>query len=296
VFTNNVFKSNPEVYMAGFSAGGHRVNTVINNCLFANNGAGVFAGGFNVSQVLTKVTNCTFFKNGLQQPLGLRWHNAYDEPGSPYFNRMLFYNCIHWEPGAHLADNNNMSTLNSTGFFFDYCMISPSALNTTWGWHEIVGDSMIYDFYPAFKDTMALDFRLESCSPMVNRGYDAAVQEAGLASDLDGAPRIRFGRADIGAYESQDACIMMSDGETPALAQRAAIGLMPNLLSPGASFRLHYPEAKMPSWRWLIRDMTGRVLAAGQEQEVFTAPAETGCYVFEFFAPGTIRQLRLMVQ
>jgi hypothetical protein len=43
------------------------------------------------------VTNCTFYRNN-DRVFGKRWWPSFQEPGTPYFNNMYFYNCIIWEP------------------------------------------------------------------------------------------------------------------------------------------------------------------------------------------------------
>jgi hypothetical protein len=57
---------------------------------------------------------------------------------------------------------------------------------------------------PMFIDTAAGDYRLHPCSPAIDRGGNAAAQEAGVGTDVAGNARIQGGRVDIGAYESPD--------------------------------------------------------------------------------------------
>ena len=50
-------------------------------------------------------------------------------------------------------------------------------------------------------DAAGGDLHLQPASPVINLGDNAAVP-AGVATDLDGNPRILFGQVDMGAYEA----------------------------------------------------------------------------------------------
>ena len=52
---------------------------------------------------------------------------------------------------------------------------------------------------PRFVDTNAANYRLQANSPCVNTGTNADWMDT--AFDLDGKPRIRYGRVDMGCYE-----------------------------------------------------------------------------------------------
>jgi len=59
--------------------------------------------------------------------------------------------------------------------------------------------TVIFNGNPFFADPLDGDFHLNPCSQAINAGDNALA--AGIAVDLDGLPRIRAGRVDLGPYE-----------------------------------------------------------------------------------------------
>lgn len=157
--------------------------------------------------MITEITNCTFFRNG-KQPFGKRWYPSFQDPGTPYHNIMNFNNCIIWEPGNafDLFYNNYPDTHNNHWFHMDYCSLHPLAPGQVPDYPEIFIDSIYLGGYPAFRDTLALDFRLDKCSFAIDKGHNKYVLNAGLLTDFDGQMRIRFDNVDLGAFEQQDSC------------------------------------------------------------------------------------------
>lgn len=285
-FIGNMDSNNPNTYFAAYNAGGYKVHSRLNNCLFAHNSGGaIFAGGDEQTQVLTEVTNCTFFRNG-ENPFGKRWYPAFNQPGVQYFNKMNFYNCAIWEPQSNhrLIYNNYQSSINGFWFFFDHCSLSPlvPAPAVIPNNNLVFGDSIYYSTYPAFVDTLGGDFRLSHCSPMMGRGDNEKVFEAGLLEDYDGLPRIRFGRVDLGAYENQDSCFSLSVVEEAL--QRQSLLLWPNPAMSGAPFNLSLPAHVDGEVRWQIWDNSGRLVSsgmcqsAGLESVVLSSPEQPGVY------------------
>jgi hypothetical protein len=87
--------------------------------------------------------------------------------------------------------NGAGSTNNDDDFYFSsYCCTAPMPLN---------GFGCITNV-PLFVDPANGNFRLQPNSPCINAGDNASV---GTSMDLDGNPRIRGGRVDMGAYEFQ---------------------------------------------------------------------------------------------
>jgi len=264
-FVGNVQRDNPDIYFVAFSAGGNKIHSRLNNCLFAHNSGGaIFAGGDEQTQVLTEVTNCTFFHNGAN-PFGKRWYLSFNQPGAQYFNKMHFYNCAIWEPQSNhrLIYNNNQNSINGFWFFFDFCSLSPLVPGPAIipNNNLVFGDSIYYSTYPAFLDTLGGDFRLSHCSPVMGRGDNEKVFEAGLSVDYDGHPRIRFGRVDLGAYEQQDSCFSLSVVEEAL--QRQPLFLWPNPAMGGVPVNLSLPARVVGVIRWQIWDNSGRLVSSG---------------------------------
>lgn len=65
--------------------------------------------------------------------------------------------------------------------------------------HNLAGDTD-----PLFTDIAAGDYRLQACSPAINRGDNALLPE-GLTQDADGNPRTIHTAVDLGAFEYQGA-------------------------------------------------------------------------------------------
>jgi PKD repeat protein len=114
----------------------------------------------------------------------------YDFEGLPYVtNSILYYNT------ATVGDNYYIS--GATGAFAHSCT-TPAPDDS---------DTITND--PAFVNTAGGDFRLAAASPCINAGINCPAA-TGL-TDCDGAPRIRFGIVDIGAFENQTAIPLWCD-------------------------------------------------------------------------------------
>ena len=300
VFVGNIDIDDPTFYCAAFDAGGNKVNTRINNCLFAHNGSAIFAGGGEQDQVLTQVTNCTFYKNG-EHPIGKRWYPSFNQPGAAYFNIMNISNCVIWEPQAstHLFDNNN-PILSGFWFFLDYCILHPLGEAELFNYIQALGDSTFIGEYPDFVDTSAGDFRLKACSPAMDRGDNQATINAGLLTDLDGYTRIRFGQVDIGAYETQDSCFTISSMEPPKTSFAAV--LSPNPVSSGSLLDVQAFGFENAKIEWIVRDAYGRSVSNGNallfEKQHFslTSSEAPGIYFLELRSGQQSVWLKFVVQ
>lgn len=300
-FLGNVNRNNPNFYCAAFDAGGYKVNTRINNCVFAHNGSAIFAGGDEQTQVLTQITNCTFFRNG-ERPYGKRWYTSFNQPGAVYYNKMNFYNCVIWEPGvdSYLFDNNTPILVGAAWFFLDYCTMHQFVPATIGNPNQALGDSIFIGVYPDFVDTTAGDFRLKSCSPAENRGSNLASIDAGLVTDLDGLPRIRFGTVDIGAYETQDSCIII--GSTEPHEASIVATLSPNPVSLGGTLAVQTIGLENSEVNWRLHDAQGRAVTSGTtllfEGSTLTleAPKTPGIFLLELRVGAKSVWLKLVVQ
>ena len=80
--------------------------------------------------------------------------------------------------------------------------------------------------------TPGADFRLQPCSPAINAGNDAVLDSLGLDFDLDGNPRIRHGRSDIGLYEANLLSITNVAPPSCSGADDGSITFSPHLCPP----------------------------------------------------------------
>jgi hypothetical protein len=183
-------------------------NINIKNSLFANNAGGMYIGvairGFGE----TYIENCTFFDHN-----GYVFNKSFFEEWlSPsnvkkMGNWMYLNNCVIWEPDTDFRDlfyNNDPDT--QTGYMFS--LKNSMATISTVGIQLLDGievdSSVIYNVYPEFMDTLSYDFRLQPCSPLINKGSNALTT---TTTDIAGNPRIQRGIVDIGAYEAPPATL-----------------------------------------------------------------------------------------
>ncbi len=198
--------------------GGGRYNTItteVTNCLFQGNGGGIASLSQAMNYTTLKIANCTFFDNN-KYIFTKTWDTLFNQPNG-YYNEVFIDNCIIWEPGTDLRKmfyNNEPQTSNMYGFHINHTLLNLSDSTSVPGSVKAFGEGLIWGQFPGFQDSLAGDFRLLPCSPAVNRGNNQIVLENGLLTDIDGQPRIRYGRVDLGAYEQQDSCIAINTSES----------------------------------------------------------------------------------
>jgi hypothetical protein len=147
--------------------GGGAYWATLNNCFFAYNSASYGGGAYSCW-----LNNCSLNKN-----------SAGSGGGSYYGilkNSIIYYNTSSGNPGSP----------NYTSAIMNYCCTAP--LPST-GVGNISSE-------PLFVSQSGNDLHLTSGSPCINAGFNPY---AAYPIDLDGAPRIRGGTVDIGAYEFQ---------------------------------------------------------------------------------------------
>ncbi len=147
------------------SYGGGMALSSLNNCLLVGNSAPTGGGAYYGS-----LSNCTLYAN-----------TASTSGGGASISSLA--NCI-------VISNTAPSGANYSGGSFAWCCTTPLPAG---GQGNIAAD-------PRFVDASAGNLRLQSNSPCINAGINAAL---GGTNDLDGNPRISSGIADIGAYEYQ---------------------------------------------------------------------------------------------
>ncbi len=167
---NSLISSN---HATTYGGGGYS-NTLV-NCVLNNNLTGSVGGGAFDCTLL----NCTVVSNLSPKLSGGIFGGA-------------LTNCILYHNNAiQYPDYPN----DLPGTTLSYCDVTPLATN---GIGNITND-------PAFVNLANSDFHLQSNSPCINTGNNAA---ASGATDLDGNPRIIGGTVDIGAYENQSPSLL----------------------------------------------------------------------------------------
>ncbi|MEL7001364.1 MAG: choice-of-anchor Q domain-containing protein [Bacteroidota bacterium] len=169
------------------------------NCLFARNkGAYSQGNATNETSIVGIFSNCTFYKNGLL-PLTKNYSANFND--STWTNRLDIRNSILWEEGIPVEQilyNGNPSDWNINNYNLDHCLISVDHCDVPGGENACEINTNYFNIDPLFRDTMTNDFRLHSCSPLINAGvfYDAPFE------DIAGNDRIQEGQIDLGAYET----------------------------------------------------------------------------------------------
>ncbi|MBP6826223.1 MAG: hypothetical protein KA165_06680, partial [Saprospiraceae bacterium] len=197
----------------------------IRNCTFSNNNALYGGGGIAAFESSATISACVFNGN----------YSAQDGGGlGLYGNTISVNNCVFTGNSAAsfgaaiYSGTSNNATLTNCSFSgnsgYSIILNSESTFNLKNGiiW-ENSGD-VIYNFNgtmnvsnsivqggyagngnlnvdPLFVDQANGDLRLQTCSPAINKGDNAAVP-VGVTTDLDGNNRF-FGTVDMGAYEYQ---------------------------------------------------------------------------------------------
>jgi predicted outer membrane repeat protein len=144
----------------------------IRNCLLAGNTAGTSGGGVRALGSSDRLSACTIIDN--QAPVG---GGLYSTGGGGSLN-----GCILWG--------------NAVG------QIAGSLPWTTWC--DVQGGASgpgNFDIDPFFANPEAGDYHLSPTSACVDAG-DPIYNSGGLETDLDGDPRVLFGRIDVGADEA----------------------------------------------------------------------------------------------
>ena len=283
-FQNN--RSNPgddsSCFCIHTSCGGGQnpasVETDIQNCLFVNNGSGVISLSSLDTRAKTNITNCTFYRNGNPLFAKTDWIPSSGE----YYNYFRVENCILWEPDAnpiYMFYNNDAQNLTMYGYEVNNSLISLDTPNPLPGATGVFGANVLFGVPPMFVDTSAGDFRLQPCSPAVNAGDNDKTEDAGILFDLDSLPRIRFGRVDLGAYESQDSC--MDVGSIDPTYK--VVGKLEFLNNPSRDgiLNMRLPDDLGREAEISVYDMSGRLQAG-----FYPASSETTTFDLSRLSPG----------
>ncbi|MEI6412196.1 MAG: T9SS type A sorting domain-containing protein [Bacteroidota bacterium] len=239
--------------------------TRIENCLFANNDGVISVYFREQAYITTEFINCTFFNNDFYI-LNKTWYDSYAAPNSPYYNNMKLRNCIFWEPGAETITllHNVASSIHYKKFDIDYTLFNFSLSQFELPAPELAPANIKFNIAPMFEDSLAGDFRLRPCSPLVNAGDNASVDIMG--SDLNGAPRLLNARVDFGAYETADTCAIVASAIS---VQRNTLQIAPNPSNGLLNIMLPSPGP----WLLTVADWSGKVLFT--QHAVFSESTES---------------------
>lgn len=177
------------------------LNANFENSLFYKNTGAISILSNNESQCQTNFRNCTFFRNN-RFPIA---KNNVSGNNNEY-NNISLTNCILWEeetyhPGiGGILYNGDPDDINISDYQLDHSIISADHCFAPGYLEGVCTDSVWFQLYPQFLDTLNNDFRFSACSPAINRGRNDVLDTlAGL--DLAGQSRVQNGIVDLGAYE-----------------------------------------------------------------------------------------------
>ncbi len=188
IFRNVVFRENSGLFGGGIRTGGPCEFT---NVVFVDNAAEGGGGMMNFGDAV--LTNTTFFRNSAGGYGGGAMANG--DVSTP-----TIINSIFWANTATSGSPSIGNTVNAIPGI-SYSLVQGSGGSGVWSDPNIgtdLGNNI--DLAPLFVDEPTGDVHLQVTSPGVNAGSNAAPNL--LATDLDGAQRIRGGTVDMGAYES----------------------------------------------------------------------------------------------
>ena len=196
---------------------------------FINNLFSIFEWGLPSPNETTNFYNCTFYDDskGAKNLFPLIGQNV-------YFNNCSF----------DVLDSNLVlfKTVVDT-LVFNNCSFNRESQLKKFTANKVSDELLkqnntLWNVSPAFRDTMNNDFRLTSCSPLVNQGSNAYLGFID-SFDLAGAKRLQDGQVDIGAYETPK--INYQFNSTPNLCATDSSGTFSIDVSGGiAPYQLHY--------------------------------------------------------
>ena len=208
---DNIAKNGGGIYCSSSHNPSHFVNCIFSNnfaddhgggincfgegrtfwsCLISNNtadmGGGCYLGANN------QLYNCTIVKN-----------EALEDYGGVYHSNGDIRNCIIW---GNISSGENTQIGSSKTY--SYCAVEGNASDGNHNFEvDVDNDGSLPKFYVRFKNADVAagssghggDWRLQSDSPCIDRVNEISGQPN---TDLEGNPRLRHRKVDLGAYES----------------------------------------------------------------------------------------------
>jgi predicted outer membrane repeat protein len=185
VFINCVVSGNTAAYGGGVALKASAAS--FTNCVISNNTAtgqqtsgGIDIGGNTPGPILT---NCTLYGNTA---------NGSGSGGAiaSYYSVSIVHNCIFWGNTGTIGANG-INDIGGGSVVTHSLIQQPSGVFLGAG--NINAD-------PLFIDTTARNYRLQACSPAINKGENGSIP-TGIATDLAAETRIKASAVDMGAYE-----------------------------------------------------------------------------------------------
>ncbi len=205
----------------------------VTNCIFSGNSATFGGGMYNESASAPTVTNCIFSGNSALYGGGM-FNNASSSP--EVTNCRISGKSAEYGGGGMFNEGSSPTVTNSI-LWGNSSGIEGSSPTVTYsivqGGYAGTGN---LDMDPLFVG--AGDLRLQTCSPAINTGSNAAVP-SGVTTDLDGNPRVfNSGVVDMGAYEFQSnptPVVAACQGQTVTLNGTGAATLAASALDNGST-------------------------------------------------------------
>jgi hypothetical protein len=251
----NCIITNNEVSLHGAGMYNASASPILINCIFKDNRAGSLGGGVYHTATDTRFTNCSFSNNTAVNGAGIF------STGS---SNIMVTNCT---IAGNIASNgtggilNNSSTLvvrnsivygNSSGINVGDIQYSLVQGMTGTDNHNLSGDTD-----PLFVNPASGDYRLQLCSPVINKGSNSFYASGqtpdltAITTDLAGNPRFyNNGIVDMGTYE-------LEYGTTIIYVKAGGVG-------PGTS------------WDCAAGDLQGAINSANTGDEVWVAGGTYG--------------------
>jgi len=196
--TNCTFSGNSAEYSGGM-LNHYNSSPTLTNCTFSGNSAS-YGGGMYNNESNPPLTNCTFSGNSASQGGGM-----VNKSSSPTLS-----NCILW--GDTASDGNEIALYGSSIINVNYCDVeggqaaiyNDGTSSIIWGDGNIEDDPLFIgpnglDGIPGTADDEEDNVHLRGYSPCINAG-DLGGDYIGQV-DIDGQPRVAYGRVDMGADE-----------------------------------------------------------------------------------------------
>jgi len=234
---NLVFDGNYASYKGGAIYNNYYCSPKMTNVVFRGNTSNVGGAIYNDIGSNPAITNAVFLENSAILDGGAIYNREYSNPvltnttftrnvaGSAggaiynFFSSPIITNGILFDDSATIEGNEirNFSTPAVSNPLVSYSLIEGSG--GSGGWDPNLGTDLggNIDDDPLFTDAPGGDLRISESSPAVDAGSNAAVP-GGVATDLDGNPRIAGGTVDMGAYEFQVAPIPVAFNEVGAFS------------------------------------------------------------------------------